>query len=386
MKKTGMIFGLILLVVPAFAQMTPEAAVAAALQHQPTIKAAQAGVEQQRVLQRAPFGLPQPVLGAEGTEETNIVLSLTQQIPFPTVFKRQSQVQRQNTQVAIANQALQENELRRMVRLAYLDLQTARASLVLLVRQDSLLRQWSAAADRAFSGGQINALEKQYIALQAGDVNNQLLQARNTEVNALAQLQLLTGLNEPLETVQLTAPIMVSPAAGTSPMVNYYQQQQALAQAQLQLTRAQNLPTLSLGVLYPAIKEDPPLYKYPFRIGIGLPIWFGQNRAQTKAAKLGVEQALQQANAAVLQQQTTQRATETQLNNARQRVEWFEKTALQQAETLLTTSRRLYEGGELDYLNFLRNIGDVFDVQAEYIDALRTLQQQAIEAAYIVGN
>ena len=70
----------------------------------------------------------------------------------------------------------------------------------------------------------------------------------------------------------------------------------------------------------------------------------------------------------------------------RQSLEYYELVALPQARAIIETSRRLFQGGELNYIESLRNLQMAFDIFQEHIDTYRSYNENVIYIKYLNGT
>ena len=119
--------------------------VAAVLKTNPAIKAANLGIEQQKILRGASFNIPNPTIGTESPTGRFYTFTIQQDFEFPTVYRQRARVQEQIIALSQRQMQLTETELRRLARSVYLELQYARSLNAVLQQQDSF---YQAIADR----------------------------------------------------------------------------------------------------------------------------------------------------------------------------------------------------------------------------------------------
>ena len=179
-------------------------AVSLAIKNSKNISAASLSVKQQQQLLRSAINLPNPELFLEAPTGNFYTPSITQSIEFPTVYSKQYQLQKQQIGFAEKEKNLTEAEVKYQVKQLYLLLQYADTLLRQLYVQDTAYESISKSAGRQFDAGRIDYLQKTFAETQFGEIYNQYIQVQQN-VNALkAQLQFITGLQEPLNAAQFT--------------------------------------------------------------------------------------------------------------------------------------------------------------------------------------
>jgi outer membrane protein, heavy metal efflux system len=365
-------------------QTTSEQAVAAALQNHPTARAAALETQSKRTAARAARSLENPEINAESPTGEFYTVGVLQRFDFPTVYKNRRKVAQAETSLALTVQKLSENELRFAVRTQFLELQEAIAQLDLARRRDSVFQKIGEAAARQFAAGEIDFLQKTLAENEAGAARQNLLAAQKTAENLRAQLRIWTGITD-LEKIE---PLWAAPAAAAdfsqNPIVQFEKQSATVAAQQAELTRSQNLPNFSLGYLNQGARQTPTDLR--FRAAVGVPIWFGQNRAARESAQTAALAAENRAAAAAQNLEIETAGAQNDAATARAQIEYFEREGLPRSRSLIETATRLRTAGQVDYPTFLRTLDTAFSVENEYVAQLRLLNLAQIRLLFLAGN
>ena len=103
--------------------LSEQQVVDSAVRNSPMVSAAQYQVLQQQQLKKTAFNLPNPEFVAESPTGDFYTVGALQTFDFPSVYFKQSQVYRQQEQVAVAGQQVTQNEVKYQAKLLYLQLQ-----------------------------------------------------------------------------------------------------------------------------------------------------------------------------------------------------------------------------------------------------------------------
>lgn len=387
MRKIEILLGLLLATLPAFAQTTPEAAVAAALRNHPLTKAATFDVQGKKYGEKAAFNLSNPELNAESPTGEFYTIGVTQSFEFPTVYARQKKVAQAETALAQAGQRVRENELRYNVRSLYLEAQLAEYQASLWTSRDSLYQAMVATAIRQFTGGEIDFLQRTLAEQEAGGVRQERIVAEQNAVALRRQLATYTGLDDigtllPLQAD--TVGLIALPDMAGNPSVGYEQQVAQVAEQQVSLAKSRALPNFSLGYLNQSVRSTP--VEYRFRASVGIPLWAGQYRAATSAA-----QAESQAASARVAAQSQSVALElvraqTEAATTLSRLQYYQREALPRSRSLITTATRMRAAGQVDYLTFLRTLDGAYAIQRAYADQVQALNVAQLRLRYLSGQ
>ena len=62
------------------------------------------------------------------------------------------------------------------------------------------------------------------------------------------------------------------------------------------------------------------------------------------------------------------------------------QTGLQKAQDIITTSRRFFESGEIDFINLMRNNNEAYSINQKYLQAVRSYNLSVINYQYLMGQ
>jgi cobalt-zinc-cadmium resistance protein CzcA len=385
-------FGLVLIAVFVYhsgsAQrlLTKEDAIQLALNNQRNLKAANLSVQQQEQLLKGVAGLENPQVTAEASPYEPLQLGVQQTFSLPGVYKNRKALQ--NERIRLAQLQLQGNQydLKLQVRSSYLQIQFLTEQVRLLNYQDSIYQAIKVSAKRFFDAGQINKLEELQATSQADKIRNDLtrvqmdLEAEKTIFNFFtAQTDSFA-----VEKLDLYLFVPLTDTIVNNVQQQILQQQIAINQRELKLQRSQLSPEITTGLLFPTSKE----YERPvgYQVGVSIPIWGRQNRSRIAAAQTGVEIA--RAGFELEKQRINAQYRQVFTNYRRdlQSLDYFNNTALPQARAIIETSQRLFQGGELNYIESLRNMQNAFNILNDHLEALRNNNENVIQLNYLNGT
>lgn len=385
MKKIAFIGAFCSMASLIFGQTTREQAVQSALQNHPTARAAALETQAKRTAERATRNLENPEINAESPTGEFYTVGVLQSFDFPTVYKSRKKVAQAETQLAAAGQKLTENELRFAVRNQFLELQEAVVQLDLARRRDSIFQKIGEAAARQFAAGEIDFLQKTLAENEAGAARQAFLTAQKTAENLRAQLRIWTGFSdfEKIEPLR-AAPADAATDFSENPNLVFEKQSAAVAARQVELAKSENLPNFSIGYLNQGLKNTPTELR--FRAAVGVPIWFGQNRAARQTAETAALAAENRAAAAAQNLEIETVAAKNEWATALAQIQYFEREGLPRSRSLIETATRLRTAGQIDYPTFLRTLDTAFFIENEYFTQLRLLNLAQIRLLFLAGQ
>jgi len=347
---------------------------------------AQLDLLQQQQLLKGSKGFDNPELEYEIDPYDPTVLGVLMPLRLPSVYASRRGLQKERIRLSELMFSLNQYEVNRLVQNTYNEVQYLYARVDLLKQQDSLYQSIKTAAKRNFDAGQINKLEELQATTQADAIRNELLRSQ-IDLEAEKQIfRFYTGytdsiISTPIETYifQTNGDTLIN-----NVQQQILQQQITINQRELSVAKAGLLPELQAGVSFPTISEYQRSVGY--QLGLTIPIWRKQNRSQVAAAQTGVELAMAQTE--LEQQRLNAQFRQAIANYGRelQSLTYYNSTALPQARSIIETSQRLFGGGELNYIESLRNLQTAFEIFTSHLETHRAYNEAVINLAYLNGT
>lgn len=380
----------------AQATISLPAAIDSALRNNLSVKNERLKAEYQHRLIRSAAAIPGTTVSAEYGQINSAYLdtkvSIGQTISFPTVYVRQKNLYTEEWRNSLLHTGIREATLRRQVTQSYYTLLYLREKQLLLQQNDSLFMRFLTVSTQRYEKGASNVLEKATAENQRGQIALQLAQVQQDIELEQLQFQLLLNTATPLTPDPQTARSRPAGATDTAalsahPALLYYQQQRQVALAATRLERSRLLPDLAIGYNLMSMKgtgADNLTYNavprfHSFQVGLGLPVFSGWMQARIRAARAN---ELIAANEYEVQRQSLQVAYQTalaQYEKYAEAVRYYENTALKNADLITTTATRQYNGGDINYLEWVLLINQAVTIRSEYIEAVRQMNHSVAE-------
>ncbi|MBA9079146.1 MULTISPECIES: CusA/CzcA family heavy metal efflux RND transporter [Rufibacter] len=385
---------------------TVQSAVDRALSQNPGLEAARINIQRNEKLRGAAWDIGKTdvdvTYGQSNTLEKDNNISISQSLAFPTVYARQAKLLKEQVQESKFSFGLRARELVRDVRLGYYGLVYVRSKIDLLSYQDSLYAQFLRAAEVRLRTGETNLLEQVTAQAQQSEVQNNIRQSLADQAVLQKQLQVLLVTDSSVTTAdtalaRLPLPVVSSDALEQNPQLALARQQVALRQAETGVERARLLPDIRLGYFNQSIigTQNVNGVERTFSagdrftgvsVGVGIPIWAKPQTSRIQAARL--HEQLAQKNL-----QSSQNQLEGNLVAARQQVlklqgslNYYEQTALPQAELIINHASRAYQVGEITYQDYLLSLNRALAIKTNYLDTLYEYDKAVIELNFLIEN
>lgn len=121
-----------------------------------------------------------------------------------------------------------------------------------------------------------------------------------------------------------------------------------------------------------------------WEVSLHIPLWFRPNSGMIQSAKIDYE-----VNQNAYQRQQFQMISDLQvLNDQRNmlidKINTYQRTALRNAEIIVENAELLYKNGEIEYLEFIRSIGQAISMRLNYLDNIYEYNQVTLKMNYLL--
>lgn len=121
-----------------------------------------------------------------------------------------------------------------------------------------------------------------------------------------------------------------------------------------------------------------------WEVNVKFPLWFRAHSGQIQSAKIKNEienNAFQQKRFSMMSDLRTLNKQRITLS---EKLETYERTSLKQADLIMDNAELLYRSGEIEYLEYIRSIGQAITIKLNYLDNLNEFNQVTLRINYLV--
>jgi outer membrane protein TolC len=318
--------------------------------------------------------------------------SVSQTIRLPKFYNAQKTLLLEEWKNSLLNLDLQKWQLKREISLIYNELNYLDGKKKLLKKADSIFTQYFQRADLRLKKGESNLLEK----ATAENLRSQAeMQLKSLEKDREISIQKLSFLinegtlyqNENAKYGILNLENLNTEYAGNPLVLKQLEQEKNIQNAKLLAEKAKLSPSFNLGVNSMTMKgngADEKYYNGTHRfqsgfVGVGIPVFNSAQKSVIEAQKVNQQIAENnyQLGLVNLKNQYLQNLGQFQkLNNE---ISYYQKTGLQNSESILKTANNQYFNGEINYLEWTLLVNQAFEIQNKYIDRLKETNDKIIE-------
>ena len=318
--------------------------------------------------------------------------SVSQTIRLPKFYNAQKTVLMEEYKNSLLHLDLQKWQLKKEISLVYNELNYFIEKKKLLKKADSIFTQYFNRADLRLKKGESNLLEK----ATAENLRSQAeMQLKSLEKDREISIQKLSFLindgsfyqNENSKYGILNLENLNAEYAGNPLILKQLEQEKNIQNAKLLAEKAKLSPSLNLGVNSMTMKgngADEKYYNATHRfqsgfVGVGIPVFNSAQKSVIEAQK--VNQLIAENNYQLglinLKNQYLQNLRQFQKLN--DEISYYQKTGLQNSESILKTANNQYFNGEINYLEWTLLVTQAFEIQNKYIDRLKETNDKIIE-------
>ncbi|MBS1528290.1 MAG: CusA/CzcA family heavy metal efflux RND transporter, partial [Bacteroidetes bacterium] len=383
--------------------ITLKAAIDTALKNNLQVKQEQLKAKYQQMLVGTSANIPQASLFGEvgqiNSSYSDTKFGLSQSFNFPTVYNRQKELLKTDWKNSVLNIAVNEAILKKQVSQVYYSLVYMEQKKRLLQYTDSLYLGFYQKAVLRLAKGETNILEKTSAETLLGQVQMQLNQLKDDEAILQLQFQLLLNSTHVFSTKGAPFKLNFAAAVDTQllkehPALKLLAQQQQIADAAIRLEKSKLLPDLSIGYNNSSIRgigADNKLYNGSNRfnsvqLGVGIPIFAGAQKARINSARINKQVAANSYAMEVQNITSAYLAADLQYRKFLQTVAYFESTPLKNAELIARTANQQIAAGNINYLEWAQLINQATSINNDYLEALRNLNEAAIQLNYFINQ
>lgn len=388
--------------------VTLDQAIERALQQNALLRSTAAEIKSQEQLKRTAVDIPKTsamlMYGQYNSSNSDNNLTLTQNLPFPTVFTSTAKLHTMLIESSHHRQAITKNELVYQVKQVGQTLQYLYARKELLQRQDSLFAELVRITTLQHATGEGTLLQKTSAETRYNEVRNQYRQNEADLLSYNSQLAVLMNSTTPVTLEQAsfiplaTTLLNDSSEIASNPQLAYQRSLNAIALQEKKVESNRALPDLSIGYFNQTLigfqQQLNGTEKYysssdrfsGFMVGIAVPIWFVPSHGRVKAAAYRSEATRLQSVQVERQLHGEWTKAVQQFEKYRNSLDYYTQSALPSSELLLKQSNLSYRTGEIGQAEYRLNVQQAVTIQDAYIQTVLQYNLSLLTLEFLAGT
>ncbi|MDR0763260.1 MAG: TolC family protein [Bacteroidales bacterium] len=381
--------------------------IGAAMQNNLTVKSGKIAIERAKALQGTAFNIDRTSVSLSqdptsgGSPDNGF--SVSQSFDFPTVYTSRYSMLKAETDLERSNLAVTHNELVRQISSIYYRLLYARENINILQKQDSIYEKFAFLATAKFKAGETGRLEEINAERLQNENKIALQQARQDYRNVQLVLQQWLNTDEFINPAENEITIMEIPYSlndfnpNQTPVNQVFESKKTVSKKSLNLTKQGFLPSFNFTLYSQFLISGFNPYNIQrerftggnfmgFEVGIGIPLFFGEQIAKTKAAKRDMKMLETQQENALLSLNREYQIALNEYAKARNVLDYYRTQGNSQAEEISRMSQLSYEKGEIGYIEYIQNLETVTELHLQFANAVNNYNQSIITLNYLRGD
>ena len=353
-----------------------------------TLKTSQYTLQSQQALVGSAWQLPKLsadlLVGQIQNRPFDYTLSAVQNFEPFGVYRSRAKVLTQQVNVTQKQQDIQRNELIFNIKQQYYQLLFLYRLRQVLQSQDTLYQKAADAANVRYKTGESTLLEQ-----VAAETNRREIQNRRDVIDhdlQMAYLSLQTLLYT-TERIQIDTLLNLqrpySSPEGANRYVALAEEEAKLSRTSTELERAQLKPDWRVGIANQSIEK-----RLGFTYvsgGLGIPLNTKPQKARIEAARISEQAADSQLKSVQFQTDATIKILRESLNKLQNTLQYYEQSALPQADLLLKTTYKQFRLGDIEYVEFFQNTRQAWQIRENYLSEQLRFSQTVIELEKWLG-
>lgn len=331
------------------------------------------------------------IIGEYGQFNSNVndlKVGISQSIKFPTVYKRQKQLLIEEAKTGEWNEALQKKEITRQVTAVFYEMVYLKEKEKLLLKSDSIYSEFLRKSTLRFDKGESNILEKATAENQSGQIKIQLQELQSDYKTLQTQFKYL--LNDDKDFIPIGDKFKMTfdekldkNAIVNQPSVKLKEQQVSINKAEMALEKSKKTPELIGGVYWQTFKTNSNLqggYNGLYgQFGVALPVFNTSIKNRQKALEITTQIAENNFTNEKLKLQSRYQEMLQEYRKHIETIGYYESQALKNVDLVTDAANRKFINGDINYLEWVMLINQNTEIQSNYIEAVRNLNNSVIE-------
>ncbi|MBX9889091.1 MAG: CusA/CzcA family heavy metal efflux RND transporter [Flavobacteriaceae bacterium] len=367
-------------------------AVETALQNNLKVKNQKLNSEYLQKLTKTGYDIPNTGIISEYGQFNSIVndikIGISQSIKFPTVYSRQKQLLIEEAKTGEWNEAVQRKELTQQVTSIFYEMVYLKEKEQILLKSDSIYSDFLRKSVLRFDKGESNILEKVTAENQAGQIKIQLQELQSDY--KIRQTQFKYLLNDDKDFMPVWDKFKMTfdekldeNAIESQPSIKLKEQEVKINEAEIALERSKKMPELIGGVYWQTFKTNTAFqnsYNGVYgQFGVALPLFNSSinNRKKALATKTQIAENNMDFEKLKLQNQYHNVLQEYKKNKTT--IDYYETKALKSVDIVTKAANDKFNNGDINYLEWVMLINQNTQIQSNYIEVVRKLNNSIIE-------
>jgi heavy metal efflux system protein len=318
----------------------------------------------------------------------DVTFSFGQNFALPSLYRANQNFLKGNVLTAEKRANYTKNQLIAEVKNVYYQWLANVQIIRLLSQQDSLYAAAFRAASVRYKTGESNLLEKVSSETRLREIQNRIQMHEANKKGLIEQMKFLLNTTENInldENVSNEKQLIINELNVLSnPFLGILKQQNEVSKLQISLEKERLKPDFRIGVINQSIEQN--YNQNVVQLGVNVPLFKKAQQARISSAKINEQITNQQLQLTESQLESQLNLLKIQYGKSKTSLDYYEKSALPQADLIIKTATKSYQAGEIEYIEFAQNITQAWQIKEMYLSELQGFNQIIINIETIIGN
>lgn len=363
-----------------------------AYEHNNELKAFNLKAEESRVLIKSAYSIDKTSF-YYNYDENNIaandypigVFGAEQRFDFPSVYFAQKKANSLAHAMSVNEYEGKKKQLTRELSQAYYRVIFSQNRHRIYYRVDSLYSRVSLSAETSQKKGALSYLEMLNAQSKYHEVHLLMKQMQHDIDIAYESLAMLMSYDSVFHIQEKSLEMLVikSDSVALDPGYLYWENAGLRQGAELKVEKNMLLPDLTLGYFNGSNNYAGAEHYQGIELGLGLPLFFGEQRAKVKAKKFAMEATSALQDHYFRQYHSRLSELKAQLGKYGEAIEQYEHTGKHLSSELLRSSQGSFAAGEIDFFRFAQSVDQAVEIEIEYLENLYEYNALVLEINYL---
>ena len=338
------------------------------------------------------------IIGEYGQFNSNandIKIGVSQTIKFPTVYKRQKQLLIEEAKTGEWNEAIQKKTLTRQVSTVFYELIYLKEKEKLLLKSDSIYSEFLRKSTLRFDKGESNILEKATAENQSGQIKIQLRELQSDYKMTLLQFKYILNTDKDFIPVSNTFKIdfaenLDKNATDQQPYIKLLEQEVNSNKAQISLEKSKKLPELTGGVYYQTFKSNTAFQDscngVYGQFGVALPLFNSNIKNRQRALEINSQIAENNLTNETLKLKSQYQELIQESEKQQETITYLESQAFKNVDLVTKAANDKFINGDINYLEWVMLINQNTEIQSNYIETVRKLNETILKLENLISK
>jgi cobalt-zinc-cadmium resistance protein CzcA len=314
------------------------------------------------------------------------VIGGEQRFDFPTVYFTQKKANTIAYEMAVNQYMGKKKQVSGNVSKAYYELVYFQKRHQLYQQIDSLYSRYSQAAKSSYEKGASSYLEMLNAQSKHNEVSVLKAQMEHDINIAYDYLRTLMQYDSAFVVSEesLVMLMIEEDSVRFDPGYQYLQNAGLKLDAERKVHRQMLLPDVTLNYFNGTNRYENAARYQGFEVGLGLPLFFGEQRARIKATQFSMEASRNLLTLYAVQFENKKAELKAGLSKYHAAIQNYENTGKKLSTELVRSSLLSYEAGEIDFFRFAQSVDRAVEIELNYLENLYQYNKLVLDINYLI--